>query len=47
MLTEHMHLKVIDFGTALFMNSTLVSKDFLKKLNKMKAEEHKSEEEMI
>lgn len=47
MLTANMHLKVIDFGTALFMNNTLVSKEFLKKLNKMKSEEQASEEEMI
>jgi 3-phosphoinositide dependent protein kinase-1 len=44
MLRANGHLKVIDFGTALFLNNTLVSNDFLKKLNKMRAEDTSEEE---
>ena len=36
MLDNKNHLKVIDFGTALFMNNKIVSTDFLKRINKMR-----------
>ena len=39
MLDENNHLKLIDFGTALIMNNTTISSEFLKSINKKKKEE--------
>jgi len=47
MLDQNNHLKVIDFGTALFMNNNIVSNEFLKRINKMKQNEYASEEQII
>ena len=36
MLTKHGHIKLIDFGTADFTKSDLISEEFKNKINKTK-----------
>ena len=44
LLSSTNHLKMIDFGTALFYNTSLLSKDSLDRINKIKETEKFSDE---